>query len=170
VAGLANTATGNVWFLANERLGPLGGALLQGGFMWAYILVMWLVRKPGCALALGVIETALEIALGNSAGMTTLGWGITQGLGVEVVLALSGYRFDILTALCAGAAASQFGTTWTAIAFGWTPASALDVWKAVPINLVSGAILSGLLGFMLAYGLEAIAASMREGEDQSAVP
>jgi ABC-type thiamin/hydroxymethylpyrimidine transport system permease subunit len=75
-------------------------------------------------------------------------------LGVEIVMAISGYQsFNIWTAMAAGAAASQFGTTWTAVLFGWDPATAKDVWLAVPINLISGLVLSGLLGFYLAKGL-----------------
>jgi energy-coupling factor transport system permease protein len=154
IAGVVNTGVSNIWTLANSSLGPLGGALLQGAFMWAYILVMWLVRKPGAALFLGVIETAVEVLLGNPSGIGSLGWGITQGLGVEAVMALSNYQnYSIWAALAAGAAASQFGTVWTAILFGWDPATASSVWLAVPINLISGLVLSGLLGFYLARGL-----------------
>lgn len=154
IAGVVNTGIGNLWYLANSSLGPMGGALLQGAFMWAYILVMWLVRKPGAALFLGLIETAVEILLGNASGIGTLGWGVTQGLGVEIVMAMSNYQnYSIWAALAAGAAASQFGTVWTAILFGWDPATARDVWMAVPINLISGVVISGLLGYWLARNL-----------------
>lgn len=154
IAGVVNTGTGNVWYLANSSLGPLGGALLQGAFMWAYILAVWLIRKPGVALAVGIIEAAVEILLGNASGVGTLGWGVTQGLAIEVVMAIAGYnRFDLLAAILAGAASSQFGTVWTAILFGWDPAFARDVWIAVPINLISGAILSGLIGYLLAQAI-----------------
>ncbi len=154
IAGVVNTGTGNLWYLANTSLGPLGGALLQGAFMWAYILVMFLVRKPGAALAVGIIETAVELLLGNAAGIGTLGWGITQGLAVEAVMAFSNYqKFDFWTAVMAGAAASQFGTLWTAIFYGWDPAFASDVWLAVPINILSGAIVSGLIGYLLARAI-----------------
>src|SRR3990172_12568122 len=51
IAGVVNTGTGNVWYLANSSLGPLGGALLKGAFMWAYVLAVWLLRKPGGAVA-----------------------------------------------------------------------------------------------------------------------
>jgi len=88
--------------------------------------------------------------LGNPAGIGTLGWGVTQGLGIEVVMALSNYRsYGLLAALLAGAASSQFGTTWTAILYGWDPSYANDVWLAVPVNLLSGLVLSGLLGYYL---------------------
>ena len=154
IAGVVNTGMGNLWYLANTSLGPLGGAILQGSFMWAYILVVWLVRKPGAAIFLGLIETAVEVLLGNASGIGTLGWGLTQGLGVEIVMAISGYQnYSIWAALAAGAAASQFGTTWTAVLFGWDPATANDVWMAIPINLISGIVFSGLLGFYLAKGL-----------------
>lgn len=150
IAGVVNTGMGNVWAVVNTSLGPLGGALLQGSFMWGYILAMWLVRKPGAALLVGVIEASVEILLGNQAGIGTLGWGICQGLGIEVVMAIAGYRkFGLLAALLAGAAASQFGTVWTAVLYGWDPSTAKDVWLAMPINLVSGLVLSGLLGYLL---------------------
>jgi energy-coupling factor transport system substrate-specific component len=150
ITGVVNTGVGNIWALANSSLGPLGGALLQGAFMWAYILAMWLVRKPGAALAVGVIESAVEILLGNQSGVGTLGWGLFQGVAIEAVMAVVNYKkFGMWTAILAGAAASQFGTVWTAILFGWDPSTARDVWLAVPVNLISGAILSGLLGFVL---------------------
>lgn len=154
IAGVVNTGMGNLWYLANSSLGPLGGALLQGSFMWAYVLVMWLIRKPGAALALGIIEAAVEILLGNASGVGTLGWGISQGLAIEVVMAIALYaKFDLVAALSAGAASSQIGTIWTAIFFGWDPATAGDVWMAVPVNIISGIILSGLVGYLLAKAI-----------------
>ena len=45
ITGVVNTGVGNLWYLLNTSLGPLGGALLQGAFMWAYILAMWLISK-----------------------------------------------------------------------------------------------------------------------------
>ena len=154
IAGVVNTGIGNLWYLANTSLGPMGGALLQGAFMWAYVLVMWLVRRPGAAILLGIIETTVEVLMGNASGIGTLGWGLFQGLGIEVVMAISGYRkFGLLAAMMAAAGASQFGTVWTAILFGWDPTYAKDVWLAIPINLISGLVISGLLGYYLAKAL-----------------
>ncbi len=150
IAGVVNTGVGNVWYLLNTSLGPLGGALLQGAFMWAYVLAAFLVRKPGAALLVGVIESSVEILLGNAAGIGTLGWGISQGIGIEAVILICGYRkYGVLTALLAGAAASQFGTLWSSILYGWDPSTAKAVWLAIPVNLVSGLVISGLLGFYL---------------------
>lgn len=154
ITGVVNTGTGQLWYMANSSFGPLGGALLQGAFMWGYILVAWLVRKPGAALFLGLISSSVEVLLGNPSGIGTLGWGLTQGLAIEAVVALAGYnRLGLCTALCAGAASSQFGTLWTAIFFGWDPTHASDVWFAVPVNLISGAVISGLIGYYLAIAI-----------------
>lgn len=151
IAGVINTGVGNIWYLANTSLGPLGGALIQGMFMWAYILAVFIVRKPGVALAFGLIEAATEVLLGNAAGIGTLGWGISQGLAIEAVLMICSYkRFGLMTALMAGVAASQFGTIWSSIFYGWDPSYSKDVWIAVPVNMISGAIFSGALGFFLA--------------------
>jgi len=150
IAGVVNTGVGNVWYLLNTSLGPLGGDLLQGAFMWAYVLAAYLVRKPGAALLVGVIESSVEILLGNAAGIGTLGWGLSQGIGIEAVILICGYKkYGMLTALLAGAAASQFGTLWSAILYGWDPATAKSVWLAMPINLASGVLISGLLGYFL---------------------
>jgi len=154
IAGVINTGVGNLWYLANTSLGPLGGALIQGMFMWAYILAVFIVRKPGIALIFGVIEASTEVLLGNAAGIGTLGWGISQGLAIEAVLLCVGYsRFGLITALMAGMASSQLGTLWSSIFYGWDPAYSKDVWLAVPVNIVSGAIFSGGLGYYLATKL-----------------
>jgi len=157
IAGVINTGTGNLWAMANSAGGPLAGAALQGAFMWAYLLAFFLVRKPGAMLIVGLIETGMESLLGNPSGFATLGWGLTQGLGAEAVMAFVYYsNFSWWTFLLAGAGASQFGTVWTAYLFGWdsTPEIVSQYWMAAPINLISGAILSGLLGFWLAKMIE----------------
>lgn len=154
ITGVVNTGVGNLWYLLNTSLGPLGGALLQGAFMWAYILGMWLIRKPGTALLIGIIEASTEILLGNAAGVGTLGWGLFQGIGVEAIMAICGYaKYGLLPAIMAGTAASQFGTVWTSILYGWDPATANSVWLAIPINMASGGILSGFIGYLLAQAI-----------------
>lgn len=152
IAGVINTGTGIVWAAANSAGGPLAGAALQGAFMWAYLLAYFLIRKPGSMLIVGLVETAMEALLGNPSGFATMGWGLTQGIGAEVVMAFVNYaNFGWWAFALAGAAASQFGTVWTAWLFGWDSSAAIvgQYWQATPINLISGAIFSGLLGWWL---------------------
>lgn len=157
IAGVINTGTGIVWAAANSAGGPLAGAALQGAFMWAYLLAYFLVRKPGSMLIVGLVETAMEALLGNPSGFATMGWGLTQGIGAEVVMAFVNYaNFGWWAFALAGAGASQFGTVWTAWLFGWdsTPEIVSQYWQATPINLISGAIISGLLGWWLGKMVE----------------
>jgi energy-coupling factor transport system substrate-specific component len=152
ISGVINTGTGILWNAANAAGGPLAGAALQGAFMWAYLLAFFLVRKPGAMLIVGLLETAIEALLGNPSGVATLGWGFTQGLAAEIVMAFCNYsNFGWLAFGLAGAAASQFGTVWTAYLFGWDTSAEVvnQYWLAAPINLISGFILSGLLGWWL---------------------
>jgi energy-coupling factor transport system substrate-specific component len=152
LAGVINTWMGNVWFAANS-VSPIYGAALQGTFMWAYLLAFYLVRKSGSMLIIGVIEAAVEALLGNQAGLSTLGWGITQGIGAEVVMAFANYsKLGWLAFGLAGAGASQFGTLWSYILYGWS--SLADYLIAVPINLISGFVFSGLLGYWLGKLIE----------------
>jgi energy-coupling factor transport system substrate-specific component len=157
IAGVVNTGTGIVWAAANSAGGPLAGAALQGAFMWAYLLAYFLVRKPGSMLIVGIVETAMEALLGNPSGFATIGWGVTQGLGAEVVMAFVNYgNFGWWAFALAGAAASQFGTVWTAYLFGWDSTAEIvsQYWQAAPINLISGALFSGLLGWWLGKMVE----------------
>ena len=152
LAGVINTWMGNVWFAANT-VSPIYGAALQGTFMWAYILSYFLVRKSGSMLVIGVIEAGVEALLGNQAGLSTLGWGVTQGIGAEVVMWFCNYsKFGWLALGLAGAGASQFGTLWSFVLYGWS--SLNDYLLAAPINLVSGFIFSGLLGWGLGKMIE----------------
>lgn len=152
LAGVVNTWMGNVWYAANT-VSPIYGAALQGTFMWAYLLSYFLVRKSGSMLIIGVVEAGVEALLGNQAGLNTLGWGITQGIGAEVVMWFCNYsKFGWLAFGLAGAGASQFGTVWSFVLYGWS--SLQDYLIAAPINLVSGFIFSGLLAFGLGKLIE----------------
>lgn len=152
LAGVINTWMGNVWYAANT-ISPIYGAALQGTFMWAYLLAYFLVRKSGSMLVIGLIEASVEALLGNQAGLSTLGWGITQGLGAEIVMAFCNYsKFGWLVFALAGAGASQAGTIWSFVLYGWT--SLQDYLIAAPINMVSGMVFSGSLGYLLGKMIE----------------
>ena len=152
LAGVINTGMGNIWYAANT-ISPIYVAALQGTFMWAYLLAYFLVRKSGSMLFIGLVEAAMEVLLGNQAGVQTLGWGLAQGLGAEVVMLFCNYgKFGWLVFGLAGAAASQFGTLWSFVLYSWS--SLQDYLIAAPINVISGFIFSGLLGWWLGKTVE----------------
>ena len=165
ISGVVNTGVSQLWSTLNT-LGPLQGATLQGAFMWNYLLLFFLVRKPGVMFIVALLDLGMESLLGNTAGLSSLGWGITRGLAAELVMAAVNYGvlgwwiFGLV-----GAAASQFGTVWTYYLFGWQ-ADQTTYWLATLIDLVSGFVLSGLLGFWLGKMIEStglVRATRRDG-------
>jgi len=152
LSGTINTFLGNAWYAANIT-NPIYGAIFQGTFVWAYILGFILIRKSGSMLIIAVVDTAVEALLGNVAGLGTLGWGITQGLAAEVVMWFCNYgKFGWLVLCLAAAAASQVGTFWSFVLFGWS--SLQDYLIAAPINMIAGFIISGFVGIGLGKMIE----------------
>lgn len=156
VAGVINIGLNQLWNPTSAGGWPLTSAIWQGMFAWAYLLAYYLVRKPGCLLVIGVLETAVQVLLGSAQGTQTIGWGLAQGLGAEVVLALGGYRSrHLIFFLMAGALAAQLRTVWTLYAFenNSSTEAMRQYWQAVPFNLLSGAAFSGLVGYLAGQGV-----------------
>lgn len=150
------------WQFAYDLLTPLfvvltplqgltSGVWFLGGVVGALV-----VRRPGAALFVELLASFTEMALGNSWGATTLLSGLLQGLGVELVMALFFYRrFGVATAVAAGALAAvaevagyEWWSYWVGYSWGWK-------FAYLGATVVSGAVLAGLLGWLLVRALAA---------------
>ncbi len=152
LAGVVNTGLHQLWMTTLPGQWSLNGAVVQGGFAWAYLLAFYLVRKPGSFLVVGTLEAAVQALAGSVHGVQVLGWGLAPALAAEGVMALAGYRSaSLLLCILAGAAATQAHTLWTIRVFGWNPDPAVvrQYWIVTPINLLSGALLSGAVGYAI---------------------
>lgn len=134
--GLSGLA-GGIWFLG----GPLGGQV---------------IRKPGAAVFVELLAALVSTAIGSQWGITTLSSGLFQGLGAELVLAAFGYRvWSLPVTMLAGAGAGV--AAWANELFiGSTPNISLGLGYNVIYlvsNLVSGAVLAGLLAWFLTRAL-----------------
>ncbi|MCL2483191.1 MAG: ECF transporter S component [Propionibacteriaceae bacterium] len=128
--------------------GLLGGLWLLGGVLGGLI-----IRKPGAALFVEFVAALATALIGNQWGMSVIISGLIQGLGAELVFALFLYRvWKLPVAILAGAVAGAF--EWVYEIFQWYAG-----WPAVykPFYLVflaiSGAILAGVLGWLIQRGL-----------------
>ncbi|HWC20807.1 MAG TPA: ECF transporter S component [Flexivirga sp.] len=133
---------------------PLLG-LLVGPWLIAGVLGGLVVRKPGAALAAELIGAAVEMLIGNQWGTSTLVSGLLQGLGVEVVLALVLYkRFGVVVAALGGALAGAFEIfyEWHSYYSAWTWNYKLAY---LGCTMLSGAILAGVVGWILVRALAA---------------
>ena len=136
-------------------LAPLQG-LINGFRFLGGVVGALVVRRPGAALFVELLAAFTEMVLGNSWGVTTMLSGLLQGLGVEIVMALFFYRrFGAPTAVVAGALAGiaeVAGYEWWSwlVGYSWG-------WKFAYLGAtaVSGAVLAGLLGWLLVRALAA---------------
>ena len=128
--------------------------LLAGGWLFAGVLGGIIIRKPGAALYTEIVAAVVSMLVGTQWGFSTLIWGIVEGLGAEIVLALflySNWRLGValLAGAGAGVAVGVLDTTFTSYA-------ALDGgFKIVYFvsAVISGAVIAGLLSFLAARGL-----------------
>ena len=144
VQGLAN----GLWFIA----GPL---------------VALVVRKPGAALYGELVAAIISALVGNQWGATVIVSGLVQGLGAEIVFAVLAYRmWTWWSAALAGALAGAFASIYDlglvpGLAGFYAGSSAAFGAVYLPSQAVSGAVLAGLLAWVLVRALAATGALAR---------
>ena len=153
------------------RYAPLMG-LFSGPWFLAGVVGGLVVRRPGAALLCEVVAALVSMLPGTEWGATVLVSGILQGLGAELAFALFRYRrFGLGVAMLAGALSAPL--EWVFETFS-VPAAWADVpvlsalaggggWYAewLPRDkvaylvalVVSGAVLAGLVGWLLVRAL-----------------
>ena len=163
VAVVIGLAVGLIFFAWNFVADPIGDALkivlppLKGlvGGLWLLggVLGGLVIRKPGAALFVEVVAALVPALLGNVWGITTLVSGLLQGAGAELVFLVFLYRvWKLPVAILAGMAAAC--CEWVYEIFYWYAA-----WRPVfkitylPILALSGAVLAGVLGWLIQRGL-----------------
>ncbi len=153
IVGLIQTGESYIFQTSLALGGAIGSAVFQGAFAWGYVIAFMLIRKPGVMLVFAILETSVEALTGNPAGIYTVGWGVTQGLAAEAVLAfvmwnkISPWVFFVSSAVNA-----QFGTVWTWYLYGWED-TMRAYWISIPLTLIAGGILSGLIGYYIGVAL-----------------
>jgi energy-coupling factor transport system substrate-specific component len=149
ISGVIYTAIGQVWLAASSAFGPLGGALI-GLFQFGHVLAYALLRKPGVILATSVLSTVVQALIGDPTGILVIGWGVTHGLGGEIVALVTRYRSTSFWTLAAsagvGAVAGQFFSYWL---YGWEHA----LWMffvSIPVVFLASGTESGGLAYFVA--------------------
>jgi energy-coupling factor transport system substrate-specific component len=117
---------------------------------------MFIVRKPGAALVNMLINGLVQMLSGNPAGAITLGWGLTQGLGAELVFMAARYRhFDWKVMFLAGAWANVLSNFWTYGVYGFGDQSLAILIGGTILGFFTYGILSGLVALAIGKGLRA---------------
>lgn len=165
VTAVIGVAVGVVFFGWNLLYSPIAAplqaalpglqGLVHGVWLIAGVLAGLIVRKPGAAVFAEIVAATVSALLGAQWGFLTIEAGLVQGLGAELVFAVFLYRrWGVPTAVLAGAGAGL------ALAINdlilWYPgAGATFAAIYIACCLLSGAVVAGLGGVVLARGLAA---------------
>ncbi|RRC96058.1 ECF transporter S component [Schaalia canis] len=162
-AAVLSVATGLIFLFWNQvgfagvqyldAIVPGVGGMLYGIWYLGGVLGGLVIRKPGAALFVETLAAVVSMALGSQWGIETVYAGLAQGLGAELVFLIVAYRhYTLLVAALAGVFASAGGSILSFALSGYEKNfSYLAIEYSVA--LVSGAILSGLLGWVLVRSL-----------------
>lgn len=153
---------GGLWFVAMDGLTPGLGGIAVGIWLIGGVIGGLVIRKPGAALLVEVIAAVVSALIGNVWGVTTIFSGLAQGLGAELIfLAFLYVRFTLPVSMLAGVGAGV--GAWVLELF-----MSANIEKSVEFNLlylgtlvVSGALLAGLVGWLLVRALAATGALSR---------
>jgi energy-coupling factor transport system substrate-specific component len=180
VASVLGVASGLIFFVWDTAyVGPsalltplLPGlqGLLNGGWLFAGVLGALIIRKPGAALYTELLAAVVEALAGNQwGGPLTLVAGLVQGLGAEAVVLAFLYRnWRVYVALLAGAGAGLFGAVNDLIL--WYPGSKVGFSVTyVGTSMISGAVIAGLLSWLVARALARTGALSRFASGREAV-
>ncbi|SIN72388.1 ECF transporter S component [Agromyces cerinus] len=153
---------GYAWFSAADALTPGLGGIAVGIWLIGGVLGGLIIRKPGAALFVELLAAIVSALVGNQWGIETIYSGVMQGLGAELVFAIFAYRrFGLLTAMLAGAAAGAAAWTLELFTSGNLAKSAEFLGLYFTTVVISGAVLAGLLGWLIVRGLAATGALNR---------
>lgn len=150
---------GYAGFNALDALTPGFGGLVTGFWLIGGVLGGIIIRKPGAALYVEALAASLSAALGSQWGVETLYSGLAQGLGAELIFAIFLYkRFGLGVSMLAGVGAGVAAWCLELVTSG-------NIAKSLEFNLIylgctalSGAVMAGLVGWLLTRGLAATGA------------
>lgn len=145
---------GYAWYGAADALTPGLGGVANGGWLLAGIVGGLVIRKPGAALFTEVLAAIVEMAIGNQWGITNVYSGFAQGLLMEAVFAAFFYRrFGLGVSVLAGAAGGLGEWALELVAFGNAAKSAAFNSIYLVSTMVSGAVLAGIVGWIVVRAL-----------------
>jgi len=132
---------------------PPIGELQLGVWILPAVVGALLVRRPGAALLAELIAANVELLLGNTWGPTVMISGLCQGIGVEIVFLVFGYKtFGPIVAALGGALSAVIEVIYEF--FSYVPDYSMTN-KAVYMlsGIISGAVIAGLGGWALLRSL-----------------
>ncbi|MCA0982903.1 ECF transporter S component [Halobacillus yeomjeoni] len=134
--------------------GPIGYDLIFGIWFIVSIIAAYIIRKPGAAFLSETIAATVEVLLGNAVGPMLIVAGMIQGAGAESAFAITRYKkYTLATLMFAGVMAAVFSFAWGYFRSGYAALDSSYVIAMLVLRMVSGALISGVLGKYLSDAL-----------------
>ncbi|HEY1213415.1 MAG TPA: ECF transporter S component, partial [Bryobacteraceae bacterium] len=112
------------------------------------------IRKPGVALLAEVAAATIEALFGGSWGVSTLVYGVLQGLGAEIIFALFLYRrANVAVTVLASFAAAVLSLV---VDYYYGYIDQLTFWNYclfIGLRLAGSALIAGVFAYYLAAAL-----------------
>lgn len=142
-----------------EPLLPGLQGLLDGPWLFAGVLGALVIRKPGAAIYTELLAAVVSALVGNQwGGFLTLEAGVVQGLGAEIIFLIFAYRvWTLPVAILAGAGAALAGGINNLILW-YAGADVTFTIVYLISTVISGAVIAGLLSWLLVRALAATGA------------
>ncbi len=137
------------------------GSLTSGVWLIAGVLAALVIRKPGAALFAELVAASVETLIGAQWGPLDLLYGFVQGIGAELIFAVFLYSsWRVWVAVVAGAVAGVGGSILDLI-FYYPGSAGLFILVHTAAFALSGALLGGLVSWLIARALAATGALSR---------
>lgn len=144
---------GYAWYEAMNALTPGVGGIAVGVWLLGGTLGGLVIRKPGAALLVELIAAIVSAGIGSVWGISTLYSGLAQGFGAELIFLLLAYRrWNVAVAALAGAAAGVGAWTLELVLGNFAKTPEFNAIYLVT-TVISGAVLAGVLGWLLVKAL-----------------
>ncbi len=132
---------------------PWLGSLVAGVWFIPGVLAPLIIRKPGAGIFTSTVAAAISALLGAQWGMTTILYGLLQGVGGEAPFAATGYRTAKLPVALVGGALSGLAGSFLDLIFYYSTWSGPAKLAYVAIAMVSGLVIAGAGSFGLTRAL-----------------
>lgn len=155
-------SVGYAWYVAVDAVTPGFGGIAVGMWLLGGVLGGLIIRKPGAALFVEVLAAIVSMLFGSQWAIETIYSGIAQGLGAEIVFALFLYRsYRLPVAILAGIGAAVGAWTLELFTSGNLEKGVGFLAIYLGTLIISGALLAGVLGWVITRALAATGALQR---------
>ena len=145
---------GYAGYKAIDAVTPGLGGLFTGIWLIGGVLGGLIIRKPGAAVFVEVLAASVSALLGSQWAIETVYSGLAQGLGAELIFLIFMYkRFSLDVAVLSGIGAGVGAFVLELFTSGNLAMSLSYNLIYLVCTAISGAVLAGLLGFVLVKAL-----------------